>query len=71
MAIKLFRTKVFGSLDELLQWFDRAGDHIILMDVLGASTYTVTYAEVTYSAVRATPGPNYDDVSLDSIPLMD
>ncbi len=66
MSTKLFRTKHFTSLNEMLQWIDAAGDRVLVVNVSGAKNYIVTYAESTASQWRVTKPPTIDDMDTKS-----
>lgn len=66
MSTKLFRTKSFASLNEMLQWIDAVGDHVLVVNVTGASNYVVTYAESSVSQWRVTKTPDIDSVNTKS-----
>lgn len=53
------QTKVFGSLEDFLEWFDQVGDKVLITQTICTTNITVVYSDYAF-----------DELSL-SLPRLD
>ncbi len=42
------QTKVFGSLEDFLEWFDKVGDKVLITQTICTTNITVVYSDYAF-----------------------